>query len=470
MQFDRIEIGKLIKKTRKAKRLRQQDLADSNISQVVISYIETGKPEISEEKIKYLLKKLDIKEKDYEKFYVNEDEIAAKEFDEEMELRLISLETIIDLTAPEQGLEELRSIGLPNGSSLDADIYYLKGKYYLHKRNLKKANRYFFQAIRLVDDKYPEKIHSNLKAASYYGLAKLEYANNDLNKALEYCKKGESSFIIDGERPYLQAGFLVSKVIFLQKLNRLEDAQSALDKLNSISSGKPCFIESREIILNAYELQATIWAKGNMTNNAISHAKKGIELARIDKAYDRSCELWTTLGSIYNKKDNLQAAEICFQTALKLKNKIQREYLLSYANTELGNLYTKKRKFGEAEKKFYKAISISKKTNDAYQETEALMGLGECYILQNKSAQAIKFLKYALELAKQSGFTKQKNQLLLKLGHYLKAIGDPSFQQYAFDFFESNVEALIHKEGGVSTLSYQFNQAKRHSAGDPPDL
>ncbi|MBA4601957.1 helix-turn-helix domain-containing protein [Thermoactinomyces mirandus] len=470
MEFDRIEIGKFIKKTRKAKRLRQQDLADENISQVVISYIETGKPEISEEKIRYLLNKLKIRESDYKEFYVEDNKEASKELEEEMKLRLIALETIIDLTAPEQGLEELRSIGLPNGSPLDADIYYLKGKYYLYKRNLKRANKYFFQAIRLVDDKYPEMIGSNLKAASYFGLAKLEYANNDLNKALEYCKKGESSFIIDGGRSYLQAGFLVSKVIFLQKLNRLEDAQSALDKLNSLNSGKPCFIESREIILNAYELQATIWAKGNMTNNAIIHAKKGIELARIDKAYDRSCELWTTLGSIYSNKNKLHLAEICFLTALKLKNKIQREYLLSYANTQLGNLYTKKKKFSKAEKMFQKAISISKKTNDAYQETEALMGLGECYIHQNNSAHAIKCLKHALELAKQSGFTKQKNQLLLKLGHYLKTIGNPGFQEYVFDFFESNVEALFNRKGGESAMPYYFSQTKRHSAGDPPDL
>ncbi|MBA4496558.1 helix-turn-helix domain-containing protein, partial [Paenactinomyces guangxiensis] len=50
-RLDRIELGKLIRATRKAKKLRQEDLADNIISQVVVSNIETGKTDVSEKKI-----------------------------------------------------------------------------------------------------------------------------------------------------------------------------------------------------------------------------------------------------------------------------------------------------------------------------------------------------------------------------------------------------------------------------------
>lgn len=473
MHIDRIELGRYIRRVRKSKGLRQMDLEDENISQVMISYVETGKTDVSEDKISYLLKKLNIKENDVAEFYINEEEIKQREVDEELELRLVSIENIIDLVDPDSGLSELKDIFIPNGSHLHVTVNYLKGKSYLKKRNAKKTRKYFFETIRSIDDKYPEMLTSNLKAASYFDLSKLEYFNNDLHKALEYCKKGEQSFIIDGKRPYLKPGLLISKVIYLQKLNRLEDAQSILDEISSLKASSNIYyaIESKEIILNIYELQATIWAKGNMTNHAIDHAKKGIEFARIDKAYDRSCELWTTLGSIYNEKNKLNLAEICFLTALKLRNKIRKEYLLSYANTQLGNLYAKRNQFSEAEEKFQKAIKISQKINDAYQETEALMGLGDCYVSQMKNNQAINCFKQALEIATQHSFIKQKNQSLLKLGHFLKAIGSPDFREYALHFFESHVETLIkHDEGGEEEMTYNLGPVKRHSAGDPPDL
>ncbi|MBA4496562.1 tetratricopeptide repeat protein, partial [Paenactinomyces guangxiensis] len=451
-------------------KLRQEDLADNIISQVVVSNIETGKTDVSEKKIIYLFNKLGLKEEDMNKFYIDEEKINQEEVAEELELRLESIETIVDLVDADQGLAELRCLPLPPGDPFIVVVHFLKGKGYLFKGNLKKSRKHFFEAIRYLNDKHAKILSTNLKSLCYYQLSRIEYLQNDLHEALEYCKKGISSFIIDGKRKYTKHLLLLSKAIYLQKLNRLEDAQTVMDQIttsahtNEQTEVTPSTIDSKEIALNLIELQATIWAKGSMYTQAIKLARQGIELARIDQAFNRSCELWITLGSIYSEKDKFNLAEICFLTALKLKDKIQTEYLLAYAFTQLGTLYSKREEFSHAEDHFLKAVKISRKINDAYQETEALMGLGSCYVKQKMHEKATKCLHEALDLAKQHSFMKQKNQLLLMLGHYLKNIGNPHYQQYALDFFFSNADPLFG--GGEQPMLY--SPTKRQVA-DPPN-
>nr|WP_232345303.1 tetratricopeptide repeat protein [Paenactinomyces guangxiensis] len=460
----------MIRETRKAKKLRQQDLEDNIVSQVVISNIETGKTDVSEQKIIYLFNKLGLKEEDMSRFYIDEEKINQEEVNEEIELRLESIETMIDLADPDQGIVELRSFPLPPGSPYIVVVHFLRGKCYFFKRNLKKAQKHFFEAIRCINDKHTDMISTNLKSLCYYYLSRVEYLQNNLHQALEYCKKGINTFIIDGKRKYTKHLLLLGKSIYFQKLNRLEDAQTVLNEIshNALPSEKtgsiPYEIESKEVVLNFVELQATIWAKGGMHTQAINHARKGIALARVDKAYDRCCELWTTLGSVYSEKGNLNLAEICFLTALKLKDKIKKEYLLAYAYTQLGDLYSKRNEFSSSGEYFLKAVKISKKINDAYQETEALMGLGNCYVKQGMHDQAVQCLHKALELARQHDFMKQKNQLLLMLGHYLRNMGNSDYQRYALDFFFSNADAFF--EGGEQPMLY--GPTKQHAA-DPPD-
>jgi ribosome-binding protein aMBF1 (putative translation factor) len=46
-RLDRIELGRFIRKVRKSKKLRQEDLVDEVLSQAVISNIESGKTQVS---------------------------------------------------------------------------------------------------------------------------------------------------------------------------------------------------------------------------------------------------------------------------------------------------------------------------------------------------------------------------------------------------------------------------------------
>ncbi|MFD1425567.1 transcriptional regulator with XRE-family HTH domain [Kroppenstedtia sanguinis] len=54
------EVGEIIGKIRRERGLRLEDLADENISPATISNLERGASHVRQEKMSYLLKKLDI--------------------------------------------------------------------------------------------------------------------------------------------------------------------------------------------------------------------------------------------------------------------------------------------------------------------------------------------------------------------------------------------------------------------------
>lgn len=473
-RVDRIEFGKFIRQVRKSKDLRQSDLVDSFLSQTVLSNIESGKGQVSEDKMKYVLKKLGLKE-NISEFYIHEKEKEQKNQEnslmEELKLKLISIENIIDLANCEEGLDHLREFPIPQKHAYHAIIEYLKGKCYFKKKNWKKSYNHFFNAIHLIDRQFPEMKYTNLKSACYQDLSTIEYVQNNFNQALRYTEEAEKYFIENGERKYCKHLILISKVIYLEKLNRLGDAQAILDELsinNHSSSTTNLYIsESKESALNMYEMQAKLLFKSKRFPQAINYALKGIELARIDKMYERSLELWTTLGSIYIEMGKLSMAECCFTTALKLKKKITKEYLLAYVYSQLGKLYYKQGDIKLSEKEFLESLKYSRKTNDVFLEIQALMGLGKCNISINKHDKALDYLNEALKLAKQHAFTDQKNELLLITASFLREIGDPTFKNYALDFFYSYAETF--NKGGEVLMLNEFEINKRRSAGDPPN-
>lgn len=103
-RVDRIEFGKFAQGLRKSKKLRQADLVDDFLTQPVLSNIENAKGQVSEEKMLYLLKKLEV-EQDLSKFYLQESKQDKALLTEELQIKLISIENTIDLVNRDKGLE-----------------------------------------------------------------------------------------------------------------------------------------------------------------------------------------------------------------------------------------------------------------------------------------------------------------------------------------------------------------------------
>ncbi|MBA4601736.1 helix-turn-helix domain-containing protein [Thermoactinomyces mirandus] len=469
-QVDRIAFGKFVREIRLEKKLRQSDLIDDFLSQPVLSNIESGKGQVSEDKMRYVLKKLGIEE-ELSKFYLDRKEKKEEEeANEELHISLIAVENTIDLVGADKGLEELRELSVPYKHPFQVILAYLKAKGYFKKKNWKKAYNYFFNGIHLIDKHYPGMRTSNIKSACYHDLSTIEYRQNRLHQALIYADEALKHFVKDGDRQYLKDLILISKVIYLEKLNRVGDAQTILDEIASSGTSAQLVYgsESKEASLNMYEMEAKLLAKAKRYPQAVKFALKGIELARIDRMYERSLELWTTLGSIFIETGKIHLAQCCFRTALNLKKKIKREYLLAYVYSQLGMLYYIQEDIKNAEKEFSFSLEYSRKTNDIYLEIVALTGLGKCLMKNGQRDQALSTLNEALKLADRHTFLDKKNELLMILANYLKNIGDPNFKNYALDFFSSYVETL---EGGVDDMNgnVSFQPIKRHAAGDPPN-
>jgi tetratricopeptide (TPR) repeat protein len=459
VNIDRKRFGEWVKKERKRKGFkRQEDLVDDVLSQSVISYIESGNGQVSESKCIYLLERLGVDPKKLEEFALPLVQKDDSDYREEIELKLIAAENIIDLVGPDEGNAVLKGLSLPEDPKYLATKNYLTGKMYFLQQNWSKAYYHFYRAIDMIHGASVLS-YTNIETVCYHELSRIEYSQNHFQKAVALSEKALSTYNPEGERSYIYDTILVSQVIYLEKVNRIGDAQKLLDKMNQHRRLSSAYYLSRgkEASLNAFEMHAKFLQKGKQYPQAIELALKGIELARIDKMFERSFELWTTLGSIYSEMDKLNLAECCFKTALNLKVHIKRTYLFAYVYTQLGKLYDKQGESGRAEREFKQAIKYSRKTNNRDREVDALLGLGQCYLGQEKYDEALEQLKEALELAKELGLEEKKKYLLLLIGQCLVKMGDPSFQAIALDFFYSNIQSL---EGGESM--------RRNMVGDPP--
>ncbi|TCS94670.1 helix-turn-helix transcriptional regulator [Hazenella coriacea] len=430
-----IKLGELLRKKRKELGLRMEDLADEQISPSTISNIERGMPNVNDEKVNYFANKLGLCLEKLPELMIEE-----KEKEEKIKTRLIYIENIIDLMGADKGLEQLKTISIHSSHPLAAVIYFLKGKCYFQKKNWQKAQNYFFESIRLVE-RTAELKQTNIKAGSLNEIARILYFINDLDQALKYVDEGLEVFVEGGERCYYKHVLLVCKVIYLEKLNRTEEALRWLDAMWSQIHE----IENIEVILTMYEMRAIILQKLKLLEESVSYAQKGIELARINKMYERSFELWTTLGSTYIKLGDLDEAENCFLTALNLKEKMRKEYLYISVYTQLGLVYLEQNKWCQAQSVLEEALQIGQRTNNALRFNEALIALGDCFLKQGLINEALVPYSRALEQSQQHGFHNQEHEVLIKLGQCWEKKDPEQFRKCVERLY--HVEVLLLKGG-----------------------
>ncbi|MBD1372222.1 tetratricopeptide repeat protein [Hazenella sp. IB182357] len=434
-------VGKLCKERRKALKKRQVDLVDECLSQSDISKIENGVP-LSVEKYDTYMKKLqvEIKQTPTEIKEATDEQIDLCE--RPAFLDLVVAEHYIDFVSPSQGLKQLRGVTLSNHDRLKPYHLYLHGKYYLSKKNYTKAAKQFWLTINCVKKDEKNFMHTNFIACAYHQLSRIEYYLNRFKSAIEFSRQAEALFALDGERSYYLDFILISRVTYLKKLNRRADMQQLLNELKSKPSHPDQIVNSnsKEAILNHYEIQAYMFMESEKYKDALSLAFAGIDLARIDRMYNRSFELWTTLGNIYTKKELLQLAETCFLAALSLHRYIVDDYLFAYVYTQLGILYNKQKKGEKAKEVLLEAVQFSRRSKDSYLEAEALLILGKTYHIEGLHKKAIPLLKQGLEITEIHFYSDLQRKILIELG----TIDDPDSQKYVNKFFESYVESHMN--------------------------
>jgi tetratricopeptide (TPR) repeat protein len=345
------------------------------------------------------------------------------------------------MIGPEEGLEQLRNTDIEKTSPLQTVIHFFKGKCYDHKGQWKKAQAQYLKTLSLLNQ-FPDLEETNLKAATYHELGRCCYYQNNLEQALHYIEKGLESYNKSEDREYILYHLMISKAIYLEKLNRNEEANRTLEIMwKNIDK-----IDSIEIRLSMYEVQSVLLNKQELYERATQFALRGIQMARLDLNVDRSFELWTALGESYKNLGDFFKAEICFRTALKLENRIRKKNILVSTYTKLGMLYLMTKKIPLAQNALLKAVQIGQKTNDALKNCDALIALGDCYMKQNKDSEARSCLQQAYNLAEKHNLKNLLPDILVKLAKCCEREDPLNFEKYKNLFFQHYVQQL--EKGG----------------------
>ncbi|SFI98287.1 helix-turn-helix domain-containing protein [Thermoflavimicrobium dichotomicum] len=452
--FVSLELGELIKRVRKGKGFRQEDLADDLISTATISNIERGAYTVSKSKLEHICSKLGL---DLDHLSLPKQEELSEE---EIRFELVMIEHDIDACNFEHAWKGLQRLSLENDHPLLAWLYYLRGKYYLRKKVWNQASVYFSKGIQVVGN-HPEMISSNIQAACYNELSRIAYYQNDLEQAIQYVKEGLSVFVPNREREYYQYHLMVNKVIYLKNQNRVEEALRTLNAMWKEMEK----IKSTEVLLNMYELQAELLNKTERYEEATTYALAGMELARIEGNHERLFDLWTVLGSSYIYLEQWKKAEQCLRSALRLKDRIKKEYLLISTYTQLGKLYSITGKMKWAISTLEEAVRLGKQTNDVFRLCEALEALGDSYLRQNQYKKARRSYESALLLAEQHFLKAQAMNILLKLACCCQKDDPENYQKYIESFFQMHIQLQERREIGMK-MENQIESLKLHS--DPP--
>jgi tetratricopeptide (TPR) repeat protein len=432
-----IKIGELLRKRRKELGLRLEDLADEFISPSTISNIERGITYVNEDKVRYVADKLGV---DLDKIH----ELLEKEKQEEeqLELRLAAVENMIDLMSPDKGLERLRKLEIPNNHAMSAVSHYLRGKIYLHKKNWIKAQNHFLEAIRIVDQK-PERLQSNIKAASYHALSRIAHdAHQDPEQALRYVEEGLEAFQPEGDRSYYRYTLLIARVTYLEQLDRIEEALHQINELwNEIHR-----IDSVEAVLDLYRARVQILSRLNLYEEAIRYAGKGIETARINKKVEQACDLWMMLGRVFIAQKKWDEAEHCFRTALGLQDKFRSDKVKAKIYTFLGFIQLQSGESEEARKLLEEASATVSGSAHEREFGDTWLVLGDTYRLEERYPEAEKIYEKALAIFEEEKNLRRRREILLRLASCHERTDPEKFQKTLQELYRIESEAGTGEE------------------------
>jgi tetratricopeptide (TPR) repeat protein len=416
------EVGLTIREARKSKGFRQEDLiVDCFLSTGTISKIERGSVHVSREKLTYLCEKLEVD--------INVAEPIGEEEDEvDLSLQLLSIENHMNMVSPEEAWEELRRIH-PQEEVHRVWIIYLKGRYYEKKGKKQQAKIYYLQVTELDD---PELIESNLSSTSYHALGRISFYEDRLEEALGYMDKGLTCFQQNGERKQIGYHLQISKIIYLEKLDRNEEALLEVEKLWSEKQD----IDSREVILSMYEMKTRLFTKLLKYEQAIDLGKEGLITARVNRMYDHTSALWLALGESYSQQGKLNNAEICYKSAVNMVDKMQNNYLIIQTFLQMGQLYQQINCSQKAYQMYEKAVSISRIYSDNIRLTETLEQMGDYFFEVEEQVKAKDAYLEALQFAKEQSNKLKIGNLLMKLARFYHDMDRKQYYDYLEQYYK----------------------------------
>jgi tetratricopeptide (TPR) repeat protein len=420
------EMGEVIRKVRKERGLRLEDLADENISPATVSNIERGVAHVSPEKISYLLEKLNLPmHKLPEMLYREQEELKKIKF------KLLTVATLRKIGQADEALHRLEEISLDDNHPLMAHAYYYKGECYMEKRKWKQAERALFNVLRIIQQSpYKE---SNMEAASFLLLGLIKYYQNDLEQALEYTNSGINAFVESGENKHIKSLLYRNKGVYLQRLGRITEGMRLVQEIWDSVPG----MDDISTVLAFYWLRSEFSRLSGLLDEAIETAMQGIDIARRNRCYDSMCDLWTVLGSAYTAKKEWELAETSFQMALKLEGLFPEDQRLNTVYTRLGKLYMKLGRNDEAHHALRTAVKYAERFNDSTRLCQSLTILGDLCLHTGRIDEAVDSYRKALDIARKQEFKSKEFRIWLSLARCFDGRDEQEFQKCMRNMYDS---------------------------------
>ncbi|SDZ29110.1 helix-turn-helix domain-containing protein [Thermoactinomyces sp. DSM 45892] len=410
------EMGEVIRRVRKERGLRLEDLADENISPATVSNIERGVAHVSPEKVTYLLDKLDIPVQKLPEILEKEQQELQELF---VQLQIVS--TLREIGKFDEALQTLDSMPVDDHHPLIPQVYYSKGRCYFSKKKYRQAERAFHNAIRSAQQ--GENRENNIESAGYLMLGVICYLQNSLSQALTYANQGLNVWVQGGERLHIRHLLLRNKGVCLQRLGRITEGMQLIQEIwDEVEQ-----VDRIETKLMFYWLRADFSKRSGFLDEAIQFTLQGITLARRNGKLVSLFELWTLLGSIYLEQKKYHLAEQALETAQKLRGSFPDGARLASVYTQFGLLSMVNEELDKSYEYFLEAITISKKYQDAARLISNLSVMGEICRKRGQTAEAIEHLQQAVALAEKHEYKEREAKLWMQLASCYEGIDDKEF-------------------------------------------
>ncbi|SDX48018.1 Transcriptional regulator, contains XRE-family HTH domain [Marininema mesophilum] len=431
------EIGEMIRKIRKERGLRIDDVADENISPATISNLERGVPHVKQEKLTYLLEKLNVSMEKLPQLMVSEQKKL-----EEVRFKLCAIESMERIGQTHQALLELDQLEKPDDHPYAAEIYWLKGICCMNEKNYRRAERELTNALRLSGQN-PLAQAENIEALSFNALSVCSYYRDDLHTALKYTENGLQVFNSEGGRRYGKYLLTLNKALYLERLDRIMDGMKVVEEVWKEMDQ----IEKIDTILGFYCLRAELLRKSGSLDSAIHYGQMGRKLASLNDKPRYVFDLWIVLGSTYTAKMDFAKAEMCFQIAMSVPEEYRGNGRYIRACIQMGSLYIQLEKWTEAEEVLQTAIDKSEAINSPYNLAASSISLGVCFFKQNRIDEAISCYHCGIGLARQYGYPEKEYQGWYQLAKCYKGRDEEQFQRCTVHMF--NVQDRLNDPLGT---------------------
>lgn len=397
------EMGEVIRKVRKERNLRLEDLADQNISPATVSNIERGVAGVSSEKITYLMEKLNISSTQMSYIFTEEQDRFK-----EIQFKLQVVHSLYKMNLVNEALTDLKKIHVDESHPLSSHIHYYMGKCYVRLKKWSRAEKALLTGLRILNES-PRT--DNMESAINLVLGISSYLQNNLEQALIYTNNGISALSSEQKNKHIKYDLYCNKGIFLQRLNRItEGICLTRDIWQEIH-----LVEDIKTVLTFYWLRAEFARLSGLLDEAADIALKGLEISSRNEQFHSMCDLWTVLGTVYTTTQQWEFAETAFSMALKLENHSRKDKRLIAVHLSMGLLYMEQNRNKSAYDSLLIAIHYAEEHNDFPRLSTALITMGNLCHSMSKKEDAIHFYNKALQLVTEHGYANKELNIWLGL-------------------------------------------------------